>query len=49
MFGEMVGRVCVMAGGRVREGVALSLSECLLRCVIEWNYGRRCHPDSQLT
>ena len=34
--GEVVGRVSGEAGGRVREGVALFLSVCLLRCVIEW-------------
>ena len=32
-FGEVVGRV---AGWRALEGVALLLSERLLRCVVEW-------------
>ena len=36
MIGEVVGRVSGMAGGRAREGVALLLSEWLLRCVVEW-------------
>ena len=34
MFGEIVGRLSGMAGGRAREGVALLLSGRL----------RRCHP-----
>ena len=33
---EVVGRVSGMTGGRPREGVALLLSESLLRCVVEW-------------
>ena len=37
MFGEVVGRVSGMAGGRAREGVALLLSGRLMRCVVEWN------------
>ena len=41
MFGEVVGRVSGVAGGRAREGVTLLLSEMLLRCVVE---GSRCHP-----
>ena len=36
MFGEVVGRVSGVAGGRAREKVALLLSEWLLRCVVEW-------------
>ena len=36
MFGEVVGRVSGMAGGRVREGVALLLGGLLMRCVVEW-------------
>ena len=36
MFGEVVGRVSGVAGGRAREWVALSLSGRLLRCVVEW-------------
>ena len=36
MFGEVVGRVSCVAEGRVIEGVALLLSEWLLRCVVEW-------------
>ena len=36
MFGEVVGRVYGVAGGREREGVAQLLSEWLLRCVVEW-------------
>ena len=35
MFGEVVGRVSGVAGGRAREGVSLVLSEWLLRCVVE--------------
>ena len=34
--GEVVGRVSGVAGERAREGVALLLRECLLRCVAEW-------------
>ena len=34
--GEVVGRVSDMTGGRAREGVAILLSEWLLRCVVEW-------------
>ena len=34
MFGEVEGRVSSVVGGRAREGVALLLSEWLLRCVI---------------
>ena len=33
MFGEVVGRVSGVAGGRAREGVAFLLSEWLLRCI----------------
>ena len=36
MFGEVVGRVSAVAGGRARERVALFLRKWLLRCVIEW-------------
>ena len=36
MFGEVVGRVSGVAGGRSRAWVALLLSEWLLRCVVEW-------------
>ena len=36
MFGEVVGRVSGMAGGRAREGVAVLLSVWLMRCVVEW-------------
>ena len=36
MFGEVVGRVSGVAGGRVNERVAFLLSEWLLRCVVEW-------------
>ena len=36
MFGEVVGKVSFVAGGRAREGVARVLSEWLLRCVGEW-------------
>ena len=36
LFGEVVGRMLGVAGGRAREGVALLLSEWLLRCVVEW-------------
>ena len=32
----MVGRVSGVVTGRAREGVALLLSEWLLRCVVEW-------------
>ena len=35
MFGEVVGRVSGVAGGRAREGVSLFLSEWLLRCKVE--------------
>ena len=34
MFGEVVGRVSGVAGGRAR--VALLLSGWLMRCVVEW-------------
>ena len=34
--GEVVVRVSGVEGGRAREGVALLLSEWLLRCVVEW-------------
>ena len=34
--GEVVGWVSGVAGGRAREGVALLLSEWLMRCVVEW-------------
>ena len=36
MFGEVVGRVSGMQGGRAMEGVALLLSGWLLRCVLKW-------------
>ena len=36
MFGEVVGRVSGVAGGRARKGVALLLSGWLPRCVVEW-------------
>ena len=36
MFGEVVGRVSGVAGVRAREGVALLLSDWLLKCVVEW-------------
>ena len=36
VFGEVVGRVSGVAGGRAREGVALLQIEWLLRCVVEW-------------
>ena len=36
MFAEVVGRMSGLAGVRVREGVALLLSEWLLRCAVEW-------------
>ena len=36
MFGEVVGTVSGVAGGREREGVALLLSGRLRRCVVEW-------------
>ena len=36
MFGEVVGRVSGMAGGRAREEVALLLSGWLMMCVVEW-------------
>ena len=35
MFGEVVGRVSGVAVGRAREGVALLLSERLMRCIVE--------------
>ena len=36
MFGEVVGRVSGVVGGRAREGVALLLSGWSMRCVVEW-------------
>ena len=36
MFGEVVGSVSGVEGGRAREGVVLLLSGWLLRCVVEW-------------
>ena len=36
MFGEVMGRVSGVAGGRAREGVALLLSGRMIRCVVEW-------------
>ena len=36
MFGEVVGRVTGVAGRRARKGVALLISEWLLRCLVEW-------------
>ena len=35
MFGEVVGKVSGVAGGRARKWVSLLLSEWLLRCVVE--------------
>ena len=35
MFGEVVGRVSGVEGGRAREWVALLLSGWLMRCVVE--------------
>ena len=40
MFSEVVGWVSGMAGGKVREGVALLLSGWLMRCVVEWKWDR---------
>ena len=40
-FGEVVGRVRGMEGGRVRDGVALLLSGWLPRCVVEWKVSSR--------
>ena len=37
MFGEVVGRVSGVAGGRARKWMALLLSGWLIRCVVEWN------------
>ena len=39
--GEVVGRVSGMVGGKAREGVAISPSELLLRCVVEWKVSSR--------
>ena len=36
MFGEVMGRVYGVAGEKAREGVALLLSEWLMRCAVEW-------------
>ena len=36
MYGEAVGRMSGVAGGRARKGVALLLSGWLMRCVVEW-------------
>ena len=36
MFGEVVGRVSGVAGGRAREAVPLLLSGWLMRCAVEW-------------
>ena len=36
MFGEVVGWVSGVAGGRAKEGVALLLSGWLMTCVVEW-------------
>ena len=36
MFGEVVGRVSGVTGGRSEAGVALLLREWLLMCVVEW-------------
>ena len=36
IFGEVVGRVSGVAGGRAREIVALLLCGWLMRCVVEW-------------
>ena len=36
MFGEVVGRVSGVAGGRAKEGVAVLLSGWLMRCAVEW-------------
>ena len=37
MFGEVVGRVSGVVGGRAMDGVVLLLSEWLLRCVVDRN------------
>ena len=36
MVGEVVGRLSGVAGGTERKGVAILLSEWLLRCGVEW-------------
>ena len=36
IFGEAVGRVSGISGGRAREGMALLLSGWLIRCLVEW-------------
>ena len=41
MFGEVVGRVSGVTGGRAREGVALLLSGRLMTCVVEWKVSSR--------
>ena len=35
-FGEVTGRVSGVKGGRVREGVALLLSEWMVKKVVQW-------------
>ena len=35
MFGEVVGRTSGVKGGRAKEGMALLLNGCLLRCAVE--------------
>ena len=35
-YGEVMGRLSGVAGGRAREGVALFLSGWSRRCVVEW-------------
>ena len=35
-FGRMKGRISGVMGGRAREGVALVLSEWLMKLVVEW-------------
>ena len=44
MFGEVVGRVSGVAGGRAREGVALLLSGRLMRCMCNRMEGGVIHP-----
>ena len=38
---RLKGRVSGVVGGRAREGVAILLSEWLLRCVVEWKVSSR--------
>ena len=35
-FGEVIGKVSEVEGGRAREGVVLSLSEWMVNKVVEW-------------